>query len=189
MRIEELDYHLPEELIAQVPLADRSSSRLLCLGGATGVTRHIGFRDIVGELHEGDLLVVNDTRVSALRLAGHKVTGGEVEALLLTETEPGLFECLLKPAKRLRPGTRVVFDDGLSGTVQEGGGGPVRRLRIDGQEWRAKLPKLGRPSATVCPIRDPGRRAVSNRICVDPWKRSSADSRVALHPRHLECFE
>lgn len=143
MRIEELDYHLPDELIAQEPLADRAASRLLCLDRVTGDVRHRVFSDLLDELRPGDLLVMNNTRVSALRLIGRKGTGGEVEALLLKEIEEGLFECLLRPAKRLKPGTQVAFAPGLSGVAQEGGTGPTRLLRMQGIEWRSQLDVYG----------------------------------------------
>lgn len=143
MRTDEFDYDLPEELIAQTPLDDRAASRLLRLDRRTGAVRHLGFRDIVAELGEGDLLVLNDTRVSALRLVGRKPTGGEVEALLLSEGDDGLFDCLLKPARRLQPGALVDFGEGLSGVVGEGGDGPVRRIRIVGPDWRQALARLG----------------------------------------------
>lgn len=143
MRIEELDYQLPDELIAQEPLADRAASRLLCLDRVTGDVRHRVFSDLLDELRPGDLLVMNNTRVSALRLIGRKGTGGEVEALLLKEIEEGLFECLLRPAKRLKPGTQVAFAPGLSGVVQEGGTGPTRLLRMQGIDWRSQLDVYG----------------------------------------------
>jgi len=139
VRIEELDYQLPDELIAQEPLADRSASRLLCLDRVTGSVRHRVFTDLLDELHPDDLLVMNNTRVSALRLFGRKSTGGEVEALVLKEIEEGLFECLLRPAKRLKPGTEVAFAPGLTGVVQEGGTGPTRLLCLKGDDWRHQL--------------------------------------------------
>lgn len=143
MRTGELDYELPEELIAQEPLADRSASRLMRVDRITGAVRHLVFRDIVEEFEPGDLLVLNNTRVSALRLVGRKPSGGEAEALLLREVEDGLFECLLRPAKRLKPGARVAFGDGLDGTVEVGEDGPLRRIRLHGQGWRDKLQEHG----------------------------------------------
>ncbi|HTQ11789.1 MAG TPA: tRNA preQ1(34) S-adenosylmethionine ribosyltransferase-isomerase QueA [Fimbriimonadaceae bacterium] len=110
MRIEELDYDLPEEAIAQTPLADRAASRLLWLHRASGVVEDRSFRDAVDILQPGDLLVLNDTRVTAIRLIGEKPTGGKVELLLLKETAPGEYEALAKPGKRLQPGTEVSFE-------------------------------------------------------------------------------
>ena len=112
-----MDYHLPPERIAQRPLADRAASKLLHLERATGRVHHRAFRDAPALLEPGDLLVLNDTRVSALRLLGRKPTGAEVEFFLLKETAPGTYEALVRPGKRLQPGSRVLFGDGLEGTV------------------------------------------------------------------------
>ena len=103
MRLAEFDYDLPEELIAQSPLDDRSASRLLVLHKATGEIEHRTFRDVTQLLQPGDLLVMNDTRVTALRLFGERPSGGKVEALLLRETN-GRYEALMKPGKKMRPG-------------------------------------------------------------------------------------
>lgn len=117
-RLSDFDYHLPEELIAQEPLADRADSRLLWLHKSTGEVQHRRFRDVADILHPGDLLVVNDTRVTALRLHGRKPTGGQVEFLLLRERDSGEFEALVRPARRLAPGTVVEFDEGLSAEIR-----------------------------------------------------------------------
>ncbi|MFZ4506843.1 MAG: tRNA preQ1(34) S-adenosylmethionine ribosyltransferase-isomerase QueA [Fimbriimonas sp.] len=130
-RLSDYDYHLPEELIAQTPLADRADSRLLRLDRATGAVHHHQFRDILELLHPGDLLVMNDTRVSARRLLGSKTTGGAVECLLLNEVEPGVFDCLLRPAKRLPPGTRIDFEQGAWATVLDYARGEVRRVQLE----------------------------------------------------------
>lgn len=114
-----MDYHLPEELIAQTPLEDRAASRLLHLDRATGAIQHLHFRDCLNLLQPGDLLVMNSTRVSALRLYGRRTTGAHVEALLLKERDPGLYEALTKPAKKLKIGETVDFEDGLLGTIRE----------------------------------------------------------------------
>ena len=100
MRLADFDYDLPEELIAQTPLKDRDASRLLVLDKETGEVRHRAFRDIVQILRPGDLLVMNDTRVTARRLFGKRPTGGKVEALLLSEKD-GHFEALMRPGKKL----------------------------------------------------------------------------------------
>lgn len=111
------DYELPEDRIAQTPLADRSASKLLYLNKATGEIRHMEFRDVPGLLHPGDLLVLNDTRVSALRLRGAKATGANIELLLLKEIDPSTYEALAKPGKRLQPGANLVFEDDLTAEV------------------------------------------------------------------------
>lgn len=118
-RLSDYDYHLPEELIAQVPLEDRSASRLLHLERGSGDIHHRSFRDVVDLLDPGDLLVMNDTRVSAVRLFGEKPTGGSVEALLLREQAPNVYEALLKPGRRLRIGAEMRFPGDLHAVVVE----------------------------------------------------------------------
>lgn len=111
MRLENLDYHLPEAAIAQAPLADRAASKLLWLHPDSGQIEDRAFRDVVDILERGDLLVVNDTRVTALRLLGEKPTGGRVELLLLKELAPGEYEALARPGRRLQPGATIDFED------------------------------------------------------------------------------
>lgn len=107
-------YDLPEELIAQDPLEDRSSSRLLSLNKATGETGHHSFRDVVSFLKRGDCLVLNNTKVIPARLIGHKEeTGAAIEVLLLKRKENDCWETLVRPGKKARPGTKIVFGDGL----------------------------------------------------------------------------
>lgn len=110
---EDFDFELPEELIAQTPLQDRASSRLLVVDRQTGKMEDKHFHDILEELHAGDALVMNDTRVLPARLYGEKPdTGGHLEVLLLTNTEGDTWETLIKPAKRAKVGTEIVFGDG-----------------------------------------------------------------------------
>ena len=107
-------YDLPQELIAQDPLEDRSSSRLLKLDKQTGKIRHHSFKEVPDFLRPGDCLVLNDTKVIPARLLGKKEdTGGAVEVLLLKRRENDCFETLVKPGKKARPGVRLVFGDGL----------------------------------------------------------------------------
>jgi len=107
-------YDLPPELIAQTPLADRSSSRLLVLGKETGKIEHKHFYDIENMLSEGDCLVLNDTRVLPARLYGEKEgTGGKIEFLLLNRIDRDRWEVILKPGKKAKPGAKFVFGDGL----------------------------------------------------------------------------
>ncbi|WP_290768666.1 MULTISPECIES: tRNA preQ1(34) S-adenosylmethionine ribosyltransferase-isomerase QueA [Exiguobacterium] len=114
MNVNDYDFELPEELIAQVPLLDRTSSRLLVLDRETGDIEHRHFRDVLNYLNEGDALVVNDSRVLPARLFGAKQeTGGKVELLLLKQTEDDVWEALVKPAKKVRVGSIVEFGDGL----------------------------------------------------------------------------
>lgn len=130
------DYHydLPEILIAQVPLEDRSASRLLVLDRATGTVSHHRFVDCLDLLHPGDLLVLNDTRVSAVRLAGRKTTGGAVEALLLREVSFNVFEALVRPAKTLRVGAAIQFPESPDGIVVADLGDGLKHIRFEAAE-------------------------------------------------------
>ena len=112
-------FDLPEELIAQDPLADRSGSRLLVLNKETGEIAHRAFTDIVDYLHEGDCLVLNNTKVIPARLMGEKKeTGAAIEVLLLKRRENDVWETLVKPGKKARVGAQILFGGGiLTGTV------------------------------------------------------------------------
>lgn len=127
LNVNDFDFELPEELIAQTPLLDRTSSRLLVMGKETGAVEHKHFRDILDHLHEGDTLVLNDTRVLPARLMGTKEeTGANIEVLLLKQTEEDVWETLVKPAKKVKIGTVVSFGDGLlraecTGVLDHGG--------------------------------------------------------------------
>ena len=113
MKTSDFFYDLPEELIAQDPLEDRTASRLLVLDRKTGVVKHKIFSDVIDYLNEGDCLVINNTRVIPARLIGEKEgTGGKVEVLLLKRRANDVWETLVKPGKKLRPGARVTFGDG-----------------------------------------------------------------------------
>ena len=114
MNIKEFYYDLPEELIAQDPLTDRSSSRLLTLDKNSGAFSHHVFRDIVDFLNPGDCLVLNNTKVIPARLMGEKEgTGAGIEVLLLKRKEDNVWETLVKPGKKARPGARISFGNGL----------------------------------------------------------------------------
>ena len=114
MNIKEFYYDLPEELIAQDPLEDRSSSRLLTLDKNSGAFSHHVFRDIVDFLNPGDCLVLNNTKVIPARLMGEKEgTGAGIEVLLLKRKEDNVWETLVKPGKKARPGARISFGNGL----------------------------------------------------------------------------
>lgn len=112
MNIEDFDFDLPETLIAQTPLKDRTSSRLLVLNKETKVIAHNHFSDIKSYLNKGDCLVLNDTRVLPARLFGiKKDTGAKIEILLLNQAEEDCWEALVKPAKKVQLGTKLVFGD------------------------------------------------------------------------------
>ena len=114
MRTSDFYYELPQELIAQDPLEDRSSSRLMHLSMADGSIEHRHFRDILDYLNKGDTLVINDTKVIPARLYGHKEeTGAVIEILLLKRRENDIWECLVKPGKKARPGAKITFGDGI----------------------------------------------------------------------------
>ena len=114
MKTSDFYYDLPEELIAQDPLEDRSSSRLLVLDKKTGETEHHVFREIVDYLDPGDCLVINDTKVIPARLIGAKEeTGAKIEVLLLKRGSDDVWETLVKPGRKAKPGTRISFGDGL----------------------------------------------------------------------------
>lgn len=133
---EDFDFELPEELIAQTPLADRSSSKLLVLNKETGEVKDTHFTSILDELNPGDALVMNDTRVLPARLYGVKPeTGGHVEVLLLKNNEGDNWETLIKPAKRAKTGTMIQFGDGrLKAVVKEEleHGGRIVEFTYDG---------------------------------------------------------
>jgi S-adenosylmethionine:tRNA ribosyltransferase-isomerase len=113
LKIDLFDFDLPEELIAQTPLPNRDASRLMVLDKKTGEIRHETFRNILSYLHEGDCLVLNDTRVMPARLYGEKEdTGANIEVLLLKQLEGDRWETLVKPAKRVKIGTNITFGDG-----------------------------------------------------------------------------
>ena len=113
MKTSDFFYELPEELIAQDPLEDRTASRLLVLDRKTDKLEHKIFGDVINYLNPGDCLVINNTRVIPARLIGEKEgTGGKVEILLLKRRENDIWESLVKPGKKLRPGARVILGDG-----------------------------------------------------------------------------
>ena len=114
MKRQDFYYELPEELIAQDPLEDRSSSRLLVLDKETGAFSHHVFKEITEYLHEGDCLVINDTKVIPARLIGSKIeTNAKIEVLLLKRKENNVWETLVKPGKKAKVGAKISFGDGL----------------------------------------------------------------------------
>ena len=139
-------YELPPELIAQDPLEDRSASRLMVLDKKTGAVSHHVFREITSFLNPGDCLVLNNTRVIPARLMGvRKETGGAVEVLLLKRRAGDVWECLVKPGKKARPGTRLAFGDGLLHAQVEDvveDGNRLIRFFYDGI-WEEVLDRLG----------------------------------------------
>lgn len=139
-------YELPQELIAQDPLEDRSSSRLMVLDKETGAVSHHVFREITSFLNPGDCLVLNNTKVIPARLMGvREETGGAVEVLLLKRHAGDVWECLVKPGKKARPGTRLAFGEGLLHAQVEDvveDGNRLIRFFYDGI-WEEVLDRLG----------------------------------------------
>ena len=128
-------FDLPPELIAQTPLERRDASRLLTLDKVTGETRHMHFYDLPKLLRPGDCLVLNDSRVLPARLLGHRETGGACEVLLLIDRGEKVWECLVRPGKKLHTGARMSFGDGaltaqVVGEVE--GGNRLVRFEYDG---------------------------------------------------------
>ena len=145
MDVNEFNFELPERLIAQTPLLDRTASRLLALNKMTGEITHTHFKSIIDYLNEGDTLVLNDTKVMPARLFGVKSdTGAKIEMLMLTEHDNG-WEVLIKPAKRVQIGTEVSFGDGnIIATCVDmlEQGGRIMQLKYDGI-LQERLDELG----------------------------------------------
>jgi S-adenosylmethionine:tRNA ribosyltransferase-isomerase len=133
MRLSDFDYALPEELIAQEPLEQRDASRMLIVNRATQTFEDSKFELLPEQIRSGDILVVNNTRVFPARLLGRREpSGGRVEVLLLRELEPAVWEALLRPAQRLRPGARLRFgDSGLRAEMLASSAKGSRRLKFE----------------------------------------------------------
>ena len=132
MKTSDFDFYLPEELIAQTPLERRDSSRLLTLDKCTGEIAHRHFYELPQLLRPGDCLVLNNSRVLPARLIGHRLPGGGAcEVLLLTDKGDGLWECLVRPGRKLKPGAQVSFGEGhLTATVEAEASGGNRLVRF-----------------------------------------------------------
>ncbi|SDK97439.1 S-adenosylmethionine:tRNA ribosyltransferase-isomerase [Sarcina sp. DSM 11001] len=156
-------FELPQELIAQDPLEDRSSSRLLVMDRNTGEVTHGTFRDILRYLHPGDALILNDTKVIPARLLGEREgTGASIEILLLKRMEKDVWECLVRPGKKLRPGARAVFGDGsLKAEILEvvEGGNRLVRFEFEGifEEVLDRLGEMPLPPYITHKLKDRGR--------------------------------
>ncbi len=146
MKKSDFYFDLPEELIAQTPLQQRDSSRLLLLDKTTGELEHRHFYELPSFLQEGDCLILNDSRVLPARLLGTRYSGGSVELVLLRDLGDGRWECLSRPGKKTRPGTELRFGDGeLTAVVEEvvEGGNRIVRFRYEGI-FLEVLEKLGK---------------------------------------------
>ncbi len=163
MNVSDFYYELPPELIAQDPLKDRAASRLLVLDKETGAVSHRKFRDITSFLRPGDCLVINDTKVIPARLIGVKRdTGAGIEVLLLKRTEKDVWETLVKPGKKVRPGAELSFGDGLLRAevmaVTEDGGRLIR-FEYEGifEEILDRLGQMPLPPYIKHPLQDRNR--------------------------------
>lgn len=136
LKVDLFDFHLPEELIAQTPLQDRTSSRLMVLNKETGQIEHEIFKNVKNYLRAGDCIVLNDTRVLPARLFGEKEdTGAKIEVLLLKQVEGDTWETLVKPAKRIKEGSVITFGNGLLSAICVGEkehGGRLLKFRYEG---------------------------------------------------------
>lgn len=142
MHVSELDYELPEELIAQHPCARRDGSRLLVVDRATGNMTIDTFRNVAAYLRAGDCMVLNRTRVIRARLRGQRPTGGGAEIFLLHENAPGEWEALVRPSAKIAPGTRVTVGP-VTATVEERRGDGRRRVVFDTPDVLAALEQAG----------------------------------------------
>src|SRR5262245_38345168 len=134
MHISDFDYELPEELIAQQPLGERDASRMLLVDRAARSWQDSQFKTISDQLNAGDVLVINNTRVFPARLRGARFpSGGQVEVLLLRETEPNLWTALTRPARRLRVGDEVRFGADLRGHITDSLPDGVRVIRFNSE--------------------------------------------------------
>ena len=164
MRIDEFDYELPEDLIAQTPALERDKSRLLVVDRRTGSLSHRMFYEVIEYLNSGDILVVNDTKVIPARLMARRSTGGKVEVLLLRQVEPDIWECLVRPGHKVKVGEKVsvgVGEKGMTGTVlsRTDYGGRMIRWEYKG-DWEENLQRLGHtplPPYIKTPLSDPSR--------------------------------
>ncbi len=130
MHINEFDYHLPEELIAQLPCEKRDCSRLMVLNKDKNVIEHKKFFNIVDYLTDNDILIINNTKVIPARLIGQKDTGAKIEVFLLKEKQEKIWESLIKPAKRVKPGTVIKIAEGFIVKVIE---------KTENDKWKVEL--------------------------------------------------
>lgn len=163
MKTHDFYYDLPEELIAQTPLERRDGSRLLTLDKKTGAWEHMHFYDLPKLLRPGDCLVMNDSRVLPARLLGHRLPGGGAcEVLLLIDRGEKTWECLVRPGKKMKPGTRLSFGDGALNAEIVGeleGGNRLVRFEYEGifLEVLERLGKMPLPPYIKAELQDPER--------------------------------
>ena len=187
MSLHDYYYDLPEELIAQDPLEDRSSSRLMVLDKNTGEIEHHIFKDIIDYLNPNDCLVINDTKVIPARLYGSKVgTDAKIEVLLLKRKENDVWETLVKPGKKCKPGTVISFGDGiLTGevidVVEEGN--RLIKFTYEGifEEVLDKLGEMPLPPYITHKLED--KNEISDSLCKIRRFSGSTNSRSSFYKR------
>ena len=165
MKTSDFDYHLPPELIAQTPLEPRDRSRLMVLSRLSGEITHRKFHELTEYLKPGDVLVFNDSRVIPARLCGRKEgSGGRVEILLLRRLKEGEWEALVKPGRRVKPGTVVDITGGINGNgsrllvkVKEAGDNGVRVVELSDEALVPSVGKVPLPPYIHTPLADPER--------------------------------
>jgi S-adenosylmethionine:tRNA ribosyltransferase-isomerase len=143
MKTEALDYHLPEELIAQHPVEKRDESRLLVVNRATGSIEEDAFKHLPQYLQPGDALVLNDTQVIRARLRGRKLTGGKVEIFLLQEERPSVWRALVRPSAKAPPGTVIQLRGGITVVAGEILKGGQRQVQFDRPDVLRVLESIG----------------------------------------------
>jgi len=158
MKTSDFDYSLPPELIAQTPIEPRDHSRLLVLDRGKRSIEHRHFYDLPGLLQPGDVLVFNDSRVIPARLEARKaVTGGRIELLLLQRMAPGVWQSLVRPAKRVSAGTRLEISGGPTAEVIDCQDGGIRTLRFSDETPLDSLGQIPLPPYVHTPLADPAR--------------------------------
>jgi len=168
MKTSDFDYFLPPELIAQTPIESRERSRLMVLDRSDGSLKHHRFFEVVNYLQAGDVLVFNDSRVIPANLTGRKVeSGGKLEVLLLRRLSPNVWETLVRPAKRVKTGTRIeIINDSLANDKQKFkvtaeavglGEGGIRVLSFSDETQLPELGKIPLPPYIHCPLTEPER--------------------------------
>ena len=147
VKTSDFDYTLPPGLIAQIPIEPRDRSRLLVLNREDGSIEHRRFFEITDYLHQGDVLVCNDSRVIPARLKGHRLdSGGKVEVLLLRRVSAGLWEALVRPGRRLRVGSKIEIpaEKTLTAEITEVGEGGIRRMKFSDEALMIKSGEVPR---------------------------------------------
>ncbi len=185
MRTSDFTYGLPQELIAQTPIEHRDQSRLLVLDRSNDRVTHRRFHELTDLLHSGDLLVLNDSRVIPARLYGRRSdTGGKVELLLVRREGHGLWQCLARPARSLRLGTRLAFDGSLEARVRDLSEGGLRRIELNDESLIARVGRVPLPPYIHGSLDDPERYQTVYAGHGDAKEGSVAAPTAGLHFTH-----